>query len=588
MYNWESSNKQKGKKAKKTGTVVLHNDASVDLSFERLLKEVVVGREDERQPESDSERPLPKKSALMTPATVASLKSTMGFSELLPSQAQCYRGVFKGRDTILHSRTGSGKTLAYALPIVERHLLDDAASNIKKVGPFCLVFVFSDDLAFQTQGVLQKVYPSLAIGVAGKDKVTKKRFDIIIGTVETLDTVIRGTKSRHDVRPKRQRDDADDDCSDISSSDDDDDEEADVHDEAVVDVSQVRAIVIDEVDTTLGPRYSKIGRRMRNLLKVIRRANGSLSESLLNDFRSHHYVLCGATIPNWVIKAGFLGLKKYYYQLVGAGSEKLPPQLECFSTSCTGSQRVERAAEIIKSHPFGRTVVFGTEKQMQRLYSMLPTAAPSEGAAGTASKKNVAKKQPVRHPVARALLPTDDKNSRIQAIEDFNSKAANILLCTDQAARGLDFADVDMVMMVSLPAHNMAAEVFVHRAGRTARVGKPGRCLVLEDPRHDALTLDSIAKHTHVTFKKLLEVETASATTTKLQLKVKGSFGTASAAKPEDVLKQALGEDTMRQLVNNVKHPNPAEQHIVTFEVPTGSAHIVTAKLWKYDVREVK
>jgi len=51
-----------------------------------------------------------------------------------------------------------------------------------------------------------------------------------------------------------------------------------------------------------------------------------------------------------------------------------------------------------------------------------------------------------------------------------------VLLCTDVAARGVDFADIDMVIQYDPPTD---PRTFSHRAGRTARAGKTGRAVVL-------------------------------------------------------------------------------------------------------------
>lgn len=115
----------------------------------------------------------------------------------------------------------------------------------------------------------------------------------------------------------------------------------------ILSARQIRAVVIDEVDVTLGPRFSNMGRRMKNLLHVIRKANGSLTDGLLHDLRRHHYVLCGATIPNWVIKSGFLGVKKYYYSLVQPGRQKLPAQLKCYYLPCHDDQRITTATQLL-------------------------------------------------------------------------------------------------------------------------------------------------------------------------------------------------------------------------------------------------
>jgi ATP-dependent RNA helicase DDX55/SPB4 len=51
-----------------------------------------------------------------------------------------------------------------------------------------------------------------------------------------------------------------------------------------------------------------------------------------------------------------------------------------------------------------------------------------------------------------------------------------VLLCTDVAARGVDFADIDTVIQYDPPTD---PKTFSHRAGRTARAGKLGRAILL-------------------------------------------------------------------------------------------------------------
>lgn len=51
-----------------------------------------------------------------------------------------------------------------------------------------------------------------------------------------------------------------------------------------------------------------------------------------------------------------------------------------------------------------------------------------------------------------------------------------VLLCTDVAARGVDFADIDTVIQYDPPTD---PKTFSHRAGRTARAGRSGRAILL-------------------------------------------------------------------------------------------------------------
>lgn len=53
---------------------------------------------------------------------------------------------------------------------------------------------------------------------------------------------------------------------------------------------------------------------------------------------------------------------------------------------------------------------------------------------------------------------------------------AGVLLCTDVAARGLDIPDVSWIVQFDPPQD---PDVFVHRVGRTARMGRTGHALTL-------------------------------------------------------------------------------------------------------------
>ena len=57
-----------------------------------------------------------------------------------------------------------------------------------------------------------------------------------------------------------------------------------------------------------------------------------------------------------------------------------------------------------------------------------------------------------------------------------------ILVCTDVAARGLDIPFVQNVLHYQCPFN---AEVYIHRCGRTARIGREGEVLALLSPEDE-------------------------------------------------------------------------------------------------------
>ncbi len=58
----------------------------------------------------------------------------------------------------------------------------------------------------------------------------------------------------------------------------------------------------------------------------------------------------------------------------------------------------------------------------------------------------------------------------------FCEKRYGVLLCTNIAARGLDFPQVDWVIQIDIPDQ---LDIYVHRVGRTARYRSDGNSLLL-------------------------------------------------------------------------------------------------------------
>ena len=72
---------------------------------------------------------------------------------------------------------------------------------------------------------------------------------------------------------------------------------------------------------------------------------------------------------------------------------------------------------------------------------------------------------------ATALHGDLEQFERDRALARFRNGSCPILVATDVAARGLDIADLDLVVNYDLPGQT---EMYVHRIGRTGRAGKPG------------------------------------------------------------------------------------------------------------------
>ncbi|KAL5112173.1 Serine--tRNA ligase cytoplasmic [Taenia crassiceps] len=72
------------------------------------------------------------------------------------------------------------------------------------------------------------------------------------------------------------------------------------------------------------------------------------------------------------------------------------------------------------------------------------------------------------------------------ALQKFKLGDASVIVATDLASRGLDIPEVQLVINYDIPSHpaswSEAAKAYIHRVGRTARAGHPGRAVSLVTP----------------------------------------------------------------------------------------------------------
>ncbi|WP_162137280.1 DEAD/DEAH box helicase [Paenibacillus senegalensis] len=89
-----------------------------------------------------------------------------------------------------------------------------------------------------------------------------------------------------------------------------------------------------------------------------------------------------------------------------------------------------------------------------------------------------------------ALYGDADKQERARVIQGFRDKRFPLLLATDVAARGLDFPDVTVVLNLELP---VSGDHYLHRAGRTGRMGRKG-VVVSVAARNELFIIEKFAK----------------------------------------------------------------------------------------------
>ena len=92
------------------------------------------------------------------------------------------------------------------------------------------------------------------------------------------------------------------------------------------------------------------------------------------------------------------------------------------------------------------------------------------------------------------------QEERIKTLEAFKRGEVRVLVATDVAARGLDIADLPVVINFDVPFN---AEDYVHRIGRTGRAGMKGLALTLMCPGADEKNVTAIESLIKERFKRV-------------------------------------------------------------------------------------
>jgi ATP-dependent RNA helicase DeaD len=97
------------------------------------------------------------------------------------------------------------------------------------------------------------------------------------------------------------------------------------------------------------------------------------------------------------------------------------------------------------------------------------------------------------HPAA--MLSSDlPQKKRERVMARFRGGEIRHLVTTDVASRGIDIEDLSHVFVFSCPD---SPEQYIHRAGRTGRVGKSGRAISLISA-HDLMNFNRLVKRYHI------------------------------------------------------------------------------------------
>ncbi|MFT9016064.1 MAG: DEAD/DEAH box helicase [Acetobacter sp.] len=222
----------------------------------------------------------------------------------------------------------------------------------------------------------------------------------------------------------------------------------DLVEQGLCDLSQLEALVLDEADQMLDMGFAKPIERIVATLPSDR-----------------HTVLLSATMPKSIAALAESLLRD------PAKVEIAPPsttvdRIEQSVMFVNAADKKAALLELLRTPDMGQAVVFTLQKNIANEVCTFITEAGI---------------------TAEALHGNKSQGQRERALDAFRSGAAQVLVATDIAARGIDVDTVTHVFNHDLPS---LPESYVHRIGRTGRAGRNGFAITLCDAEQRAWLRD--------------------------------------------------------------------------------------------------
>ncbi|CAM8917601.1 unnamed protein product [Rhodiola kirilowii] len=371
----------------------------------------------------------------LEPTLCDQLRERMGFEAPTVVQAQAIPVILAGRHVLVNAATGTGKTVTYLAPII--HHLHKFSPRIERSdGTFALVLVPTHELCMQVYEILQKllhrfhwIVPGYVMGGESRNKEKarlRKGISILIATPGRLLDHLKNTSSF-------------------------------MH-------ANLRWIIFDEADMILELGFGKAIEEILDLLGS--RKNDSVSsQKSTSRFSSseRQNVLLSATLNEKVNRLANISLEDPV--MVGLDNNKLP-----LKSSVQKLESSDSDSDGETEHPSSTLTTsngnYNLPAQLVQRYVKVPCGS--------------------RLVVLLSILKHLFENESSQKHEDrrttfnaFKTEKLALLLSTDVSARGLDFPKVRYIIQYDSPGEPTE---YVHRVGRTARMGERGDSLLFLQP----------------------------------------------------------------------------------------------------------
>jgi superfamily II DNA/RNA helicase len=329
-----------------------------------------------------------------------------GIHSPFPIQALAIPLAIKGSDLIGQARTGTGKTLAFTIPILHRVTPGDAGGK-----PQALVVVPTRELASQV---------ARDVDLAGGPRGTRV---LVIYGGRSYEPQLEALRKGVDVvvgTPGRL---------------------LDLANQGVLDLSEVRVLVLDEADEMLDLGFLPDVERIVSQMPASRQT-----------------MLFSATMPGPVVALSRRYLRQPTHVRAESPDESsMVPLTSQFVFRAHHLDKPEVLARVMQASGRGLAMVFTRTKR---------------------SADRIAADLAERGFASAAVHGDLGQGAREQALRAFRNGKVDILVATDVAARGIDIAGVTHVINYECPDDE---KTYVHRIGRTGRAGETGTAVTFVD-----------------------------------------------------------------------------------------------------------
>ncbi|MFF7294824.1 DEAD/DEAH box helicase [Streptomyces sp. NPDC008265] len=335
-----------------------------------------------------------------------------------PIQEMTLPVALSGTDVIGQAKTGTGKTLGFGLPLLERVVVPaDVEAGRALPGqltdaPQALVVVPTRELCTQvtndllTAGKVRNVRVLAIYGGRAYEpqvEALNKGVDVIVGTPGRL---------------------------------------LDLAGQKKLDLSHVKALVLDEADEMLDLGFLPDVEKIMNLLPAKRQT-----------------MLFSATMPGAVI-----GLARRYMTQ--------PTHIRAVSEDGEGATVANITQHVFRAHNMDKPELVARVLQAEGRGLAMIFCRTKRTAA------DIAEQLEKRGFASGAVHGDLGQGAREQALRAFRNGKVDVLVCTDVAARGIDVEGVTHVINYQTPEDE---KTFLHRVGRTGRAGNKGTAVTLVD-----------------------------------------------------------------------------------------------------------